>query len=420
METSAAAPTASTQQLAVQLLDVTRTSVDLESVLRRVADSPCVQPFHESRTEFLADFARDLGKRARGQGEVQALAYWLRRSELKRMEQSFAALASPTSTLMPRGMVFHVPPANVGTIFVYSLSLALVTGNNNIIRMSSRALSGPNLVLDVLRDALARHPEVARSVALISYGHDNAITDSLSLNCDVRVVWGGDATVGRVRQSPLQPHAKDVTFADRFSLAAIATGAYEQLAAPERDHLVERFFNDTFWFDQLGCSSPRALIWVGPEAHGAAATDFHERLAAVVAAKGYRTDISVEVAKLNEAYRSVLDLDVGGYHRYGDVETVLDTAGFPSARGEFCGGGLLYQWQVNSINQLVPHIRRKDQTLATFGLASADLRDFVRKLAGRGIDRIVPFGAALNFGRYWDGYDLLSEFTRRVAIEIEE
>ena len=420
METSPPAPAGSTQQLVVQLLDVTPTSVDLDSVLRRVADSPCVQPFHESRTEFLADFARDLGRRARGLGEAQALAYWLRRTELTRMEQSFAALASPPSTLMPRGMVFHVPPANVGTIFVYSLSLALVTGNSNIIRMSSRALAGPNLVLDVLRAALARHPEVARSVALISYGHDDAITDSLSLNCDVRVIWGGDTTVGRVRQSPLQPHARDVTFADRFSLAAIATGEYEQLAVRGRDDLAERFFKDTYWFDQMGCSSPRALIWVGPEPHGVAAADFHERLAVVAALKGYRADLSVEVAKLNEAYRSVLDLDVGGYHRYGDVQTVLDTAGFPSARGEFCGGGLLYQWQVDSIDQLVPHIRRKDQTLATFGIASADLRGFVHELAGRGIDRIVPFGAALDFGRYWDGYDLLSEFTRRVAIEIEE
>jgi hypothetical protein len=38
----------------------------------------------------------------------------------------------------------------------------------------------------------------------------------------------------------------------------------------------------------------------------------------------------------------------------------------------------------------------------------------VRAANGRGVDRIVPFGEALTFGRFWDGYDLLAELTRRV------
>ena len=36
---------------------------------------------------------------------------------------------------------------------------------------------------------------------------------------------------------------------------------------------------------------------------------------------------------------------------------------------------------------------------------------------GPGLDRLVPFGQALTFNRYWDGYDLLQEFTRRVYLE---
>jgi hypothetical protein len=48
------------------------------------------------------------------------------------------------------------------------------------------------------------------------------------------------------------------------------------------------------------------------------------------------------------------------------------------------------------------------------GFAGDELARFVRAVNGRGIDRIVPFGEALTFGRFWDGYDLLQELTRRV------
>jgi hypothetical protein len=72
--------------------------------------------------------------------------------------------------------------------------------------------------------------------------------------------------------------------------------------------------------------------------------------------------------------------------------------------------------QVGSLLELVPHIERADQTLAVAGLDQVDLRAFVDALVGRGIDRIVPIGQALQFDRMWDGYDLLQEFTRRVVV----
>ncbi|HET9516299.1 MAG TPA: gamma-glutamyl phosphate reductase, partial [Actinoplanes sp.] len=41
-----------------------------------------------------------------------------------------------------------------------------------------------------------------------------------------------------------------------------------------------------------------------------------------------------------------------------------------------------------------------------------------RRLAGRGIDRVVPFGSALSFAAVWDGYDLLSEFSRITTVTV--
>lgn len=401
----------------IEILGDTRTAQPVNALIERILAAPAVLPFDEDRVAFLADFARRLGRRARGEGGAQALAYWLRKAELARMRTEFEALDRSDAVLMPRGLTFHIPPANVDTIFVYSLALALVTGNTSIVRMSSRVLAEPNVVLEVFLETLADHPAVSAGTALITYGHDDRITALLSAACDVRVIWGGDATIQRIRQAPLQPHARDITFADRFSLAAIATDAYAALDRDGRDALVERFFNDTYWFDQMGCSSPRALVWVGTGGDADLTADFHTRLESVAERKGYDPDASVEVAKLSHAYRSMIDMSVDTYRRYGSADTVLETTEFPAARGEFCGGGLLYQWHVCDLVELAPHIRRQDQTLGVFGIDDISIREFVAVVAGRGIDRIVRIGKALDFGRFWDGYDLLAEFTRRVAVD---
>ncbi|WP_426508590.1 hypothetical protein ACPPVO_58855 [Dactylosporangium sp. McL0621] len=71
---------------------------------------------------------------------------------------------------------------------------------------------------------------------------------------------------------------------------------------------------------------------------------------------------------------------------------------------------------MGSLAELAPAIRRKDQTLAQFGFTRAELDDFVTLVAGRGLDRIVPFGQALTFAGVWDGLDLLHEFTRIITI----
>ncbi len=188
-------------------------------------------------------------------------------------------------------------------------------------------------------------------------------------------------------------------------------GAYAALAAADRNDLAEKFFNDAYWFDQLGCSSPRLLAWVGDAGASAAedlAGDFHGRVRAVIERKGYAVDTSAAIAKLGQSMRSIIDDDVVGYHRYDNTLTVIDVAEFPDARGEFCGAGLFFQLHLDSLVHLAPHVQRQDQTLSHFGLGPDELRVFAEQLCGRGIDRIVPMGQALAFDRIWDGYDILA------------
>lgn len=416
----------------VEVVVPQRRTADLGDVLRALVEASPAEPFAPERLAFVADLSRALAKRGRGLPETQALAFWMRKAELARMADDLPRLAGPDVRLMPRGTVFHIPPANVDTLFVYSLVLSVLAGNRNIVRLSSRTTDQSNLIIDTIDEVLRDHPQVADATAMLTYGHDDAITAAISGICDTRVIWGGDATVAAIRRVALPPHATELTFPDRFSMAAIGTKAYSDMSADARDDLAEQFFNDAYWFDQLGCSSPRLVVWVGeaadalagPEVEAGATTtdalaeDFHQRVLDVIERKGYAVDTSAAIAKLGQSMRSIIDDDVTAYRRYDNALTVLDVAGFPDARGDFCGAGLFYEVRLPRLVDLAPHISRADQTLAVHGVPRADIDALVTALCGRGIDRIVPFGQALAFNRIWDGHDLLAELMRRVTVSV--
>lgn len=389
-------------------------NADLKELLDELSRTPVVLPFSPERMAFAADLSRALAKRGRGRPEVQALAYWMRKAEVTRLAESFEALQSPTRRLMPRGTVFHMPPANVDTLFVYSWLLSLLTGNRNVVRLSERIAGTDNLILEVIRDVLVDHPDVAAATVMLTYGHDPEITAEISARCDTRVIWGGDETVRSIRAVPLPVHATELTFPDRFSLAAMSAPSYRTLDDTQRDELASRFYNDAYVFDQLACSSPRLLVWLGDP--GADAQDFFDRVGKAAADRGYGVDASSAIAKLAQAYEAMIDLPVTSYERDGNAVTVLGVEDFPHVRGAFCGAGFFFQMRVDSLLDLVPHITRADQTLAVSGITPDEQRAFVDALAGRGIDRIVPIGRALDFNRVWDGFDLVAEFTRHVVV----
>lgn len=396
--------------------------VDAAFLLAELRTSAGLPPFSAELQELCASFSSALFKdtEARQHAEIQALAFWMRKSELRRLQEAFCALAGPDSVLVPRGVVFHVPPSNVDTIFVYSWLLAILTGNRSIVRLSHRA-GEPTLVLcKVLNRLLAEaSPDLRRTTQVIRYAHDPEITAQLSANCDVRVIWGGDQTVRSIREIPLPPHAVELTFPDRTSLAVLHAAAYLSLATDEpRDELAGRFYNDVFWFDQMACSSPRRLFWCGPpRACDEAGSDFYPRVARWAERKQYPIQTATRLGKFTFGCRAILDGAAETYREFGKL-TVLGSA-VPGASGhDYSGGGVLFDARIESLEDLVPWLGRHDQTLAHFGFDRAALRAFAVLLNGRAIDRLVPVGQALTFQRFWDGYDLLAAFSRRVGVTL--
>ncbi len=399
--------------------------VTVPTVLAALTPPPDLAPFAPETLAFLGALHRRLvtDAAARQRPDLQALAFWLRPAALARLAQTFRA-GLPAGTLaVPRGLVFHVPPANVDTLFVYSWVPALLAGNRNLIRLSERGAGPAALVLlEVLGDLLAA-PEaeaVAAASVFVRYPRNDAVTTALSQAADARLLWGGDAAVTALRALGPGPHTLDLAFPDRVSWAALAAEPYLALDSERRQAVAEALSNDLFWFDQQACASPRLLLWCGGAAAAAqAAADLYPRVGARAQALVPEPGPAARLERLAAWHRAVLDLPVAELLQHGDRFTVVRLASLDAAdRAALTVGGLgvVLEAHIPDLSRCLPLVTRRVQTLAHFGFTSETLTHFARTLNGRGLDRLVPLGQALTFATVWDGTDLLRALTRLVTV----
>ncbi|MFC3899141.1 acyl-CoA reductase [Lentzea rhizosphaerae] len=373
----------------------------------------------ERIVDFLVKFARKLlaPQMARRYPELASLGFFLRRGEINKVLKQ---LETPAGVLrFGRGLVFHIPPANVDTIFVYSWALSALAGNSNVVRISPRSAGAAEAVVEALNDALKdAHPAVAETQVMVTYDRDDKVTAALSAACDLRVIWGGDRAVNEVRKLPLAPHARDVTFPDRASFALISVDGWVSATPEQKREVAVGFYNDSYWFDQAACSSPRALFWVGDEAAAQQARgEFRAELSAVLAAKHHVVEPAMAVQKRVSAYGVAADGHAKSISFDGNAVATLELTAAADVPREWLGAGTFPFATLPTLSALVPMVQRKDQTLSVFGFSQEELEALAHELAGRGIDRIVPFGNALTFSDHWDGFDLPAEFTRLVTVQ---
>jgi Acyl-CoA reductase (LuxC) len=235
----------------------------------------------------------------------------------------------------------------------------------------------------------------------------------LSELSDVRVIWGGDETVRQIRKISIKPSAKEMAFVDRFSICLIDSNDFNEASEETKSELLRRFYNDCYGFDQLACSSPRLLVWRGKtQSCEKASQDFFKRLSSVVRAIGYTVSSSVALEKLSFLYGVAMTDRAQMVSRLSNEVMVARLSNLSDFDRQSCGAGFLYETSVESFLELEPFLSEKDQTLSYFASDRSELQKLPRAIRGRGIARIVPIGEALSFGRYWDGFDLLTEMTK--------
>ena len=380
------------------------------------------EPFSASRRQTLAQLSRlilqDPGLRA--DASSVALGYWLRRANIDRLSHEFERrrAAAPDTVLVPAGRVFHVAPGNVDTVFVYSWALSYLCGNQNVVRVPGLQTEVLSRLLGVLSDLMLDDAELAGGNRFLTYEHDQAISAALSLWSSHRVLWGGDETVTLLRALPLSPHASERTFGSKFSYCTISIAAYLGASTETIDKLAAGFFNDIFWFDQMACSSPHLLVWVGSaDQMDPALNRFHQALAKEIERRGHRGTPSSAMHRLNFVFDLACETDLRAELAQKEFLAVRLPEGAVWRR-EICGAGLFTHARASDLSQLAEFGGQRDQTVTHFGFSRAELRELAQKAGARGVDRLVPIGEALAFDTTWDGYDLIGDFLRQVTVRV--
>lgn len=299
--------------------------------------------------------------------------------------------------------------------------MGLLAGNANIVRLSSRRREEDATLLALFRRVLSRHREVEARTVFVSYERSEEITAEFCARCDARVVWGGDATAAALRMMPMPPHAVELVFPDRWSLAVFSQAALSALTGEERAVLAHRFYNDTYQMDQNACSSPQLVLWLEDGGSVGARRLWWEAVAEE-AGRRYVFGYYQAARKLEKLCLDAMTMTgppIARVERFaGNKLYVAELDALPADPTVLRGGfGLFFQCGLPALEALPALLGPKVQTLVCGGLESGQVARLLQEQHCAGVDRVVTLGETLEMDTIWDGKDLIASLSRIIHWE---
>ncbi|MGM9698305.1 MAG: acyl-CoA reductase [Prevotella sp.] len=373
-------------------------------------------PFSDEVIEFLNALSGALMKdrQSRLYPDAITFGYFCRKANIQKLKAQYVREGE---LRLGRGVLFHIAPSNVPINFGYSLVAGLLAGNANVVRVSSKQFPQVDLIIKHMHELMesGQYNEVANRIALVRYDRMSDASAYFSSIANVRVIWGGDATIQSIRQNALPARSFDVCFADRYSIAAIRPSAILNSTDAEIKKLAEAFYNDTYLFDQNACSAPHTIFWMNDACLEEAKSKFWTAVHQYVSGK-YQLQAVMSVDKLTAFYRQAACMDIKAEEMPDNVVVRADLNELPMNIEDFrCACGYFSEKTIASLDEIAPLITIKYQTMGYYGFEREEMVEFVRKNRFLGLDRIVPIGETTAFALTWDGYNLIETLTRIVS-----
>jgi hypothetical protein len=381
-------------------------------------------PFSDIIIEFLHKISTEIFNNSilKKEASFTSLAFWLRQSNIKRIIQENEHLIDNNKySLNPLGIVYHVCPSNVDTMFIYSGVISLLCGNKNIIKISSRSITPELEELFKIINSILTIDEfkiLNDYFRVVSYEHVRETNEYFSRIANARIIWGGDETVNLFKSYPTNTRCKDICFPNRISYSIFDSRDFLILNDFEKKkEVVKKFYNDYNLYDQKACSSPDTIFILGNDYNNKYFFEQFHTILDNIARKDYlnRTNLDyITTLKFNQLAEDAINNDVVNIMD-DNIVTFVELNNIP--KNHSCGAGYFYIKQIANLIQLQPYINNSVQTLSYFGLNDKMLQEIKQLSFGTGIDRVVPIGTALEFDYIWDGYNLFEELTSRKVLK---
>ena len=379
------------------------------------------KPLTNLTIDFLDDFSKELKKQKNiyNYSDLTYLIFWTRKSKIENLKKKI----NESIFRIGRGIIFHICPSNVPTNFIYSFFFGLMSGNSNIVKMSSAKSIEKNIILACIKNLFKRkkYLKIKNSTYFFEYDHNlnEIITNILSSISDGRVVWGSDSTINKFKKIWSPERCIDIFFPDRYSIAVIDTSKYMSLHEKEKEILANKFFYDSYSMNQQGCNSPHLLFWIGKK-NLSSQSLFWEKLNKVIEKKFNFKEIEVV-----DKYLRLLETIIANDRKFNKVIRktnniyVLEINNKSYQNIENLRGlnGMFFQINIKQLSELKSFISKKCQTLCYFGLDKTDFSLFFSNNNIIGIDRVVPIGSSLEIDTFWDGHDIIKSLSRTILIK---
>lgn len=347
--------------------------------------------------------------------QLVALGFWLRPAQIKDLYHKSISQADNSSISVSRGIAFHLPPQNVDTLFVYSWSLSLLAGNANVVRLPSEMTDTLEWLIDLILNILKEF-EIDHEQIFCRYSADSDLTSLISEKSDLRMIWGGDNKVKSISTYPIRPDGLSLGFPNRNSFCVVSSLNYSQLNDKKKNALAEKLYNDIYWFDQMGCGSPKAIFWLKQEQK--IAEDLYLRLDDIAKLKKYNVESNTSLSKFSFMNDNLASNNATSGKRFSSRLSVLNAKSNKKLSINLEGAGMLYDIGLDDIAEIGKFLDRTTQTITYMGLDEFEINNLKKIMSKYGGYRLVPVGEALNFSNLWDGIDLISHMTRKISVKI--
>ena len=369
---------------------------------------------------------------------IEGIAYlsnWCRKSNLTQILN--AGLSYPDAIdnpkdmgkfyikAQPKGVVCQWIAGNIPTLALFSYIQSVLCRNGNIIRASKRNIDETKVLLELLKDAKFDHngtiytgKTILDATALVSFpSSDRTSNINMSLAADCKVMWGGSEAIDSIRTLPQKEHCSNIIFGPKYSFGIIDKETINDMSNGDVGfNVFENLVEDIITFEQGACSSPQVLF---VEKSGKSINWVADKLAEMFlgkSEKNHKNELdftkAAEIIKIRAEYGLSEDKDM--IASKGNDWTILINKDIQLE--EPIQSRTIFIKEVNDINDVIPLITRKIQTIGIAIKDEARHIKFAEDASYKGALRFTQFGQMNTNEMPWDGMLVLNHLVNWISI----
>ena len=371
------------------------------------------KPFNDECIEFFDELSNIIlkDKNFKKYPDLIYFGFWIRKSKITKLKYSYNL-----NNLFGRGLVFHVTPSNTPLNFLYSFAFGVLSGNSNIVKIPMKEFAEIKIFFKLLKKLKRKSSKkILLNNLFLRYKNYDEINNFFSKNCNARLIWGGDNTINLFKKYNTKPRCLDLNFSDRYSFSIVNCEKLKNLNNNSFNQLIRNFYNDTYLYDQMACSSPNLIIWVNYKK--VQVENFWKKLLDLAKQK-YNLNNTIYIEKFTKFQIDKIKLkNTNFFYNYKNILVRVGiknfNKNFENLKGSY---GYFYEIKTNKLNNIIKNCSSKIQTITYFGFDKKYIENNILRKVPEGIDRVVPFGKSTDINLYWDGYDIIRLLSRKLEI----